>query len=242
MCHTLAVPQLAPTPTIAGVAGGGPMPTMDAVVAQLAAVTNQLQGVVNALAAKLAPPIGGGPGAGAMGCPCNPVGQGVKGAATTIGALPSAGADPGITAPAVPPPPSSPPPMPAAQGDLPGPLPGAASASNVDVGKWVEGDIEGLNQDLLNRLAKVGEKLGKKLNIKSGFRSREEQEVLYQKYLNGTGNLAAKPGSSKHETGNAADVNVGGTSLANVPGAKDIAAELGLGFPVPGEPWHVEIV
>jgi LAS superfamily LD-carboxypeptidase LdcB len=113
---------------------------------------------------------------------------------------------------------------------------------NADAAKWVSGDTDGLNQDLLNRLAKIGEELGKEIDVKSGFRSREEQEVLYQKYLNGTGNLAAKPGTSNHESGNAADVNVDGTSLANVPGAKEIAAKHGIGFPVGGEPWHAEIV
>lgn len=43
--------------------------------------------------------------------------------------------------------------------------------------------------------------------IVSGFRSREQQQALYDAYLNGTGNLAAPPGSSKHETGNAIDIN-----------------------------------
>ncbi len=39
--------------------------------------------------------------------------------------------------------------------------------------------------------------------IESDWRSRAEQEVLDQKYLNGTGNLAAKPGASNHESGQA---------------------------------------
>jgi hypothetical protein len=65
--------------------------------------------------------------------------------------------------------------------------------------------------------------------------------VLYAKYLAGTGNLAAKPGTSNHEHGDAADVNVNGTSLASYKNAKELAAQLGLHFPVGGEPWHVEV-
>lgn len=109
------------------------------------------------------------------------------------------------------------------------------------VKRWIKGDVKGLNGQLLDRLAQLGEQMGEKLEIVSGFRSHHEQEVLYQKYLDGTGNLAAKPGSSNHESGNAADVNVGGVSLADNPKAKRLAAELGLSFPVSGEAWHVEL-
>ncbi len=109
------------------------------------------------------------------------------------------------------------------------------------VAMYVTGDIEGLNEDLLNRLAQVGEKLGVPVHITSGFRSREEQERLYQMYLNGTGNLAAKPGTSKHETGNAADCSIGGVNIGAYPGAIDAMREVGLGLPVGGENWHVEI-
>lgn len=106
---------------------------------------------------------------------------------------------------------------------------------------YVEGDIEGLNEDLLNRLAQVGEILGTKVHITSGYRSREEQARLYQMYLNGTGNLAAPPGSSRHETGNAADCSIGGMNIGNYPGAADAMRQVGLGLPVGGEAWHVEI-
>lgn len=114
-------------------------------------------------------------------------------------------------------------------------------ADKAKIGKWLTGDVEGLDPKLLDRLAQLGERMGEKLQIISGHRSRQEQEVLYQKYLNGTGNLAAKPGSSNHESGNAADVNIGGVSLQKNAKAARLAAELGLSFPVPGEPWHVEL-
>jgi hypothetical protein len=119
--------------------------------------------------------------------------------------------------------------------------PPAPAAAEVDTAKWVTGDVDGLNPELLKRLAIVGERMGEPVSVTSGHRSREEQEVLYQKYLDGTGNLAAKPGTSDHESGNAADVKIGGKSLALNQRALDIAHEVGLHFPVPGEPWHAEI-
>ncbi|MBQ7568112.1 M15 family metallopeptidase [bacterium] len=109
------------------------------------------------------------------------------------------------------------------------------------VAMYVEGDIEGLNEDLLNRLAQVGEILGVQVHVTSGFRSYEEQVALYNAYLNGTGNLAAKPGTSRHESGLAADCAIGGMNIGDYPGAIDAMREVGLGLPVGGEAWHVEI-
>lgn len=40
----------------------------------------------------------------------------------------------------------------------------------------------------------------------SSYRTYEQQEYLYQQYLNGTGNLAAVPGTSNHGTGITVDV------------------------------------
>lgn len=79
---------------------------------------------------------------------------------------------------------------------------------------------------------------GVKLQILSGLRTHAEQAVLYKKYLNGTGNLAAKPGHSNHESGEAVD-------YANTPGAyawlKKNAAKFGFHGKVPGEPWHYSL-
>ena len=117
----------------------------------------------------------------------------------------------------------------------------AAEPTKVDVSKWVKGDTKGLDAELLKRLAQVGERIDEPVTIVSGFRSRAEQQHLYDLYKAGKGNLAAKPGSSNHEKGNAADVNVKGTSLANNAKAKAAALEFGLHFPVGGEPWHTEV-
>jgi hypothetical protein len=53
--------------------------------------------------------------------------------------------------------------------------------------------------------------------------------------LDGTGNLAAPPGSSNHEGGAAADVEL-------TPKQRELAGQFGLGFPVAGEDWHIELV
>lgn len=106
----------------------------------------------------------------------------------------------------------------------------------------VHGDMKGLDPGLTQALERVARDIGKPIEVISGLRTHAEQAALYQKYLNGTGNLAARPGTSRHESGDAADVYVDGVALQNVPGAADAARRAGLGFPVPGEPWHIEPV
>jgi hypothetical protein len=56
--------------------------------------------------------------------------------------------------------------------------------------------------------------------VTSGLRSRAEQEVLYKRYLNGTGNIAAKPGTSDHEFNRAIDIRkTAGVTLDSVRNA-----------------------
>jgi hypothetical protein len=116
-----------------------------------------------------------------------------------------------------------------------------AAVKSVGGSGSVTGDTAGLNASLMAGLRHVSSKVGKTVNVTSGKRSRAEQERLYAAYLNGSGNLAAKPGTSNHESGNAADAYIGGTPLSSYPGAAAAAAEAGLGFPVGGEPWHTEV-
>lgn len=69
--------------------------------------------------------------------------------------------------------------------------------------------------------------------VTSSFRTREQQERLYALYLAGKGNLAARPGTSLHESGLAVDAR--GTPEWE-------AAMLRNGFKrtVSSEPWHWE--
>jgi TP901 family phage tail tape measure protein len=102
-------------------------------------------------------------------------------------------------------------------------------------GGGLAGSTTGLDPDFLGRFNAWNASLGGRYGIRSGFRSRAQQARLYQMYLNGTGNLAARPGNSMHERGLAID------TTPRVSGADQAAARaFRLHFPVGGEPWHVE--
>lgn len=72
--------------------------------------------------------------------------------------------------------------------------------------------------------------------IVSGWRSRAQQQTLYDEYVAGTGNLAAKPGTSEHEAGRAVDFG-GDLGLA-----AQLARRFHLEQTVTGEAWHYEEV
>jgi hypothetical protein len=109
---------------------------------------------------------------------------------------------------------------------------GQPSGNLVDLGggKKVDASIAGN----VKAMIEAAKRDGVDLKITSAHRSREQQEVLYQKYLKGTGNLAAKPGTSNHEGGLAID-------FTNTPGAHAWLAKNAGRFGLknlPGEPWH----
>jgi peptidoglycan hydrolase-like protein with peptidoglycan-binding domain len=80
---------------------------------------------------------------------------------------------------------------------------------------------------------------GINLTATSGFRSMEQQRVLYQKYLNGTGNLAAKPGYSTHQNGISMDIGgVNGYGTRAFNWLKNNASKYGFVNDVRGEYWH----
>ena len=74
--------------------------------------------------------------------------------------------------------------------------------------------------------------------IVSGYRSMDEQRTLYNAYLSGHGNLAAPPGQSNHQDTNHGAVDIGGDKEC----MHRVAGSLGLGFPVDGEDWHMELI
>ncbi|HZH15666.1 MAG TPA: peptidoglycan-binding protein [Archangium sp.] len=91
-----------------------------------------------------------------------------------------------------------------------------------------------------NRMHAAAKAAGINLHVNSAFRTMEEQRALYQKYLNGTGNLAAKPGYSNHQGGIAVDINVGGTGTSTYKWLANNASRFGFVRTVPSEPWHWE--
>ncbi|MGH9249001.1 MAG: M15 family metallopeptidase, partial [Acidimicrobiales bacterium] len=92
--------------------------------------------------------------------------------------------------------------------------------------------LGGVSAELASRTCAAIRSSGGDCHVISGFRSYARQAELYQRYLNGTGNLAAPPGSSNHETGDAVDMS-GGC-------AAELAAQ-DLVTPVGDEPWHWEL-
>jgi hypothetical protein len=90
---------------------------------------------------------------------------------------------------------------------------------------------------LRKKLALAARDAGQVWRVNQGYRTYAEQKAFYDAYLAG-GTLAAKPGSSNHERGLAADVSDGlGRPVAShhlhLLGKHELHAT------VTGEPWHV---
>lgn len=112
---------------------------------------------------------------------------------------------------------------------------GAAAGALTATGAGSESDVLWAN---LQRM--IADAPGK---ITPGKRSRSlaEQEALWAKYQNGTGALAAKPGTSKHGNGRANDLKY--ENQATKRWALENAHKYGLSFPLlkHGEDWHIEL-
>jgi hypothetical protein len=111
----------------------------------------------------------------------------------------------------------------------------------VEIEKYpnLSGDVDA-DADVLRALNTAAENARVHIHIASGGRTRAEQEWLYHLYLTGRGNLAAKPGTSRHESGRAVDAYVGVAPVGNVDRVKDAMKKLGFSFPLASEPWHAE--
>lgn len=105
--------------------------------------------------------------------------------------------------------------------------------------KWLSptggNEVLKFQRPLAEALVRLAKASGQPIRVNSAFRSNKEQADLYQQYLNGTGNLAAPPGQSNHNHGAAADVELTARQ-------RELAPKFGLGFPVAGEDWHIELV
>ena len=99
----------------------------------------------------------------------------------------------------------------------------------------VSGDTDFI-PELGRALSQMSKAAGQSISVQSGWRSYAEQAALYAAYLNGTGNLAAAPGTSNHEDGRAADITPGSEVFGGMAG------RFGMGFTVPGESWHIELL
>jgi LAS superfamily LD-carboxypeptidase LdcB len=119
------------------------------------------------------------------------------------------------------------------------PKPAPASGTQAPAGTYpsLDGDLDS-NPELLRRLEALAEKRGEHFHITSGLRTYAEQLRLW----NSRGSNpfpVARPGSSRHETGRAADVTIGGRPIQSVIGASELRAA-GLN-PLAGDAVHVEL-
>jgi hypothetical protein len=84
----------------------------------------------------------------------------------------------------------------------------------------------------------AADKAGVSLSINSGFRTMDQQRYLYNCYQTkrcNNGNLAARPGYSNHQNGEALDL-----ATSNWSWVQRTASQFGFRATVPGERWHYE--
>lgn len=98
------------------------------------------------------------------------------------------------------------------------------------------------------RLNKAARQRRRYFYVNEGWRTHARQWQLWRAYQAG-GTLAAYPGTSRHESGNAIDVQVisrgrsgGRLNIGDDSKARSIAYRLGFRWTVPGEPWHIVLV
>jgi hypothetical protein len=114
-----------------------------------------------------------------------------------------------------------------------------APAATAPAGTYphLSGDLDA-NPELLARLEALAAQRGEQFTVTSGNRTYAEQERLWN--ARGSNPFpVAHPGTSRHESGNAADVTVGGQPIQNVIGAAELTAA-GLA-PLAGDEVHVEL-
>lgn len=105
-------------------------------------------------------------------------------------------------------------------------------------------NYDGMNGDFTNRLQQLVAASGGRITLTSGFRSPEKQKALWAAALAKYGdpevadNWVARPGTSHHEKGIAADLHFADASAREWAHAN--AARFGLHFPMSWEPWHIE--
>jgi len=103
-------------------------------------------------------------------------------------------------------------------------------------GGGLPGSTTGLNPEFLRRFQAYSSAVGG-LSITSGFRSREQQAYLHDRWVRRVPGQAqaAPPGSSQHEVGLAIDHSPHSTAAM-----RDVARGFQLYYPMSFEPWHVQ--
>jgi hypothetical protein len=104
--------------------------------------------------------------------------------------------------------------------------------------------LDGLEDDFATRLYGLlaDPRLEHRVHIVSGFRTYAQQLDLYTRWKNGTYDVpsVAKPGTSRHETGRAADLGIGWGTSYGWSHVHLVSIDHGIHYPVRGEAWHAE--
>jgi hypothetical protein len=101
----------------------------------------------------------------------------------------------------------------------------------------LDGDLDG-NPELLAKLEALAASKGMRFHLTSGLRTTAEQQQLWD--ARGSNPYpVARPGTSRHESGNAADVTIGGRAIQDVISAEELRAA-GIA-PLAGDAVHVEL-
>ena len=105
------------------------------------------------------------------------------------------------------------------------------------------GSTKGMNPTFASALAKANAAMAAaglgNFSITSGFRTYDQQKALYEAYLRGEGNLAAKPGRSLHEQGRAVDLNWSQLNDRQRAWLRANLPRFGV-TPIKSEAWHWE--
>jgi D-alanyl-D-alanine carboxypeptidase-like protein len=99
------------------------------------------------------------------------------------------------------------------------------------------GDLDAA-PELLSRLEALAARRGETFNVTSGLRTIAEQQRLWDNRASNPYPVA-RPGTSRHQEGRAADVTIGGRAIQDVIGAAELRAA-GLA-PLSGDAVHVEL-
>jgi D-alanyl-D-alanine carboxypeptidase len=115
----------------------------------------------------------------------------------------------------------------------------AATARPAPTGTYphLTGDLDA-NPELLARLERLAAARGETWEVTSGLRTTAEQQRLWDNRASNPFPVA-RPGTSRHEHGNAADVTIGGRPIQDVV-PRDELVRAGIS-PLAGDAVHVEL-
>ena len=115
----------------------------------------------------------------------------------------------------------------------------AAAARTAPAGSYphLDGDLDA-SPEILGRLEALAARRGTKFHVTSGLRTLAEQQRLWDN--RGSNPFpVARPGTSRHQSGRACDVTIGGRPIQSVIPAAELRAA-GLN-PLSGDAVHVEL-